>query len=143
VKFRFLEDITAADAAFTSYGATLEEAFLNGATALMSVMVDGPEKISGNETRKVHLAQNSPDFLFYSFLQEIVYYKDAESLLLLPDDIVIVEAGSGLELTCTLRGEKIDRNKHCFKVDIKAVTMHMLMVEKQGDRFAATAVLDV
>ncbi len=79
MKFEMLEDITRADVAFKSFGETIEEAFENGALALMSIMLENPESISPQkEKKKLKLIQNSIDFLFYTFLQEFLFYKDAE-----------------------------------------------------------------
>jgi len=56
-----------------------------------------------------------------------------------------VTLGPGKEpsLTCVMRGEEIDRDRHALRNDVKAVTMHMFGVKKKAGRWQATVVLDI
>ncbi|OYT40589.1 hypothetical protein B6U80_02575 [Candidatus Pacearchaeota archaeon ex4484_26] len=45
--------------------------------------------------------------------------------------------------SCYAYGEKIDVKRHQSLVDVKAVTMHLFEVKKQGKYWKARVVLDV
>ncbi len=80
--FRYLEDIATADAAFEAWGSTLEELFAASADATINVMVSELSSITTSETRFLRLSADAPDMLLFELLQELIYLKDAEGLLL-------------------------------------------------------------
>ncbi|PKL17129.1 MAG: hypothetical protein CVV49_12635, partial [Spirochaetae bacterium HGW-Spirochaetae-5] len=71
------------------------------------------------------------------------FFKDAENLLLLPDEIAVSCAEGLYTCSFTLTGEKINRDVHRFRVDIKAVTLHALSLYKENGIFIAESVFDV
>lgn len=68
----------------------------------------------------------------FEFLQQLVFYKDAELLLFskYKTKIFANEKNDFLKLDAELRGERIDASKHELLVDVKAVTWHKFSVEK-------------
>lgn len=141
--YRYLDDIATADAAFEACGTTLEELFEAAAEATVNVMVENPADIVPRKSIAVKLSRQSPDMLLFAFLGEIVYHKDA-GLFLAGSAAITVTAGiDEYRLEGTLNGETIDRYRHRMIVDVKAVTMHRLSVEKTGDGWRATVVLDI
>ncbi len=143
MNFEILEDITSADVAFRAAGESIEELFSSAAYAVMSVMLDDTGAVNRNVHRDIAISGTEADLLLHSFLSEFVFYKDAESLLLFPEKIEIQYTGSGYELRCRTAGEVIDRRKHAFRIDVKAVTLHMLKVEHDSAGWSAIVVLDV
>jgi SHS2 domain-containing protein len=75
-------------------------------------------------------------------LNELVYLRDAEELLLHPEKVEIIWDGS-VQLRADLSGERIDRRRHALASDVKAATAHGLRVAKTTDGWTATATLDV
>ena len=59
----------------------------------------------------------------FDFLSELIYYKDSEKLILLPERISVTSSSEGYRIACEMRGDRIDRNRHVFTIDIKAVTL--------------------
>ena len=96
--YRYLEEIATADVAFEARGATPEETFLAAADATLNTMVEEIGSVAPREHRAFSLAADSLDLLLFDLLQELVYHKDAERLLLRVRDIRIEEAGSGAAL---------------------------------------------
>jgi SHS2 domain-containing protein len=141
--FELLDNITSADVAFSASGANLEELFHAAATAVISIMLEDLGGVNRKTRKKFCVDAPELDLLLYAFLSEILFYKDSESLLLLPDIVEIRESAGKIELSCSASGERVDRRRHPLAVDIKAVTMHRLMVEKKPDGWTATVVLDV
>ena len=138
--FEIIDDITMADAAFRARGKDRGEMFRSAAQALMSVMLKNPESISCEVEREVRMESGDTEMLLHDFLQELLFFKDSEGLLLLPRTLAV---SSSHILEGVLGGERIKRGKHLFQVDVKAVTLHRFMVEERGGAWTATVVLDV
>jgi len=141
--YRYLEEIATADVAFEARGATLEETFLAAADATLNTMVEEIGTVAPRERRVFSLAADSLDLLLFELLQELVYHKDAERLLLRVRDLRIEEAGTGYRLHAEAIGETIDPGRHPLLADVKAVTLHRLAVERTPDGWRAVVVLDV
>ena len=141
--YRYLEEIATADVAFEAWGATREETFLAAADATLNTMVEEIGTVAPRERRVFSLAADSLDLLLFELLQELVYHKDADRLLLRVRDLRIEEAGSGYRLHAEAIGETIDPARHPLLADVKAVTLHRLSVEKTPSGWRAVVVLDV
>jgi len=141
--YRYLEEIATADVAFEARGVTLEETFLAAADATLNTMVEEIGTVAPLERRVFSLAADSLDLLLLELLQEIIYHKDADRLLLRVRDLRIEETGSGYRLHGDAIGETIDPGRHPLLADVKAVTLHRLSVEKTPSGWRAVVVLDV
>lgn len=141
--FRFLEDIAVSDVAFEAWGESLEELFMAASDATINIMVEDLSTIERREKLTLEVKNPELDLLLFNLLNELVYYKDAKKLLLLIDSIIIEKIGEDYRITAIASGEPLDYKKHPLKVDVKAVTLHMLSVEKTGDVWKAIVVLDV
>ena len=141
--YRYLEGIATADVAFEAWGETKEETFLAAADATLNTMVEEIGTVAPRERRVFSLTADSLDLLLFDLLQELVYHKDAERLLLRVRDLRIEETGSGYRLHAEAIGETIDRARHPLLADVKAVTLHRLSMEKTPSGWRAVVVLDV
>jgi len=141
--FRYLGDIAVADIAFEATGATLEEMFVSAGHATMQVMVGDLATIRQVETVQVELEQQGVEMLLFDFLNEIIFYKDARRLVLLPTEVTIVPSGDEMTLRAELRGETLDGGRHRMETDVKAVTLHRFSVKEIEGGWQATVVLDV
>jgi SHS2 domain-containing protein len=141
--YKFLDDIATADVAFEAWGGTREELFAAGADALLRTMVHDPEAVERREETVVTMEDADLDLLLFSFLQELVFLKDARRLLLHPEIVRIAEKDGLFRLESVLRGEKIDRRRHPLVVDVKAATLHRLRVACESGIWRAVVVLDV
>ena len=141
--YRYLEEIATADVAFEAWGATPEETFLAAADATLNTMVEEIGTVAPLERRVFSFTADSLDLLLFELLQELVYHKDADQLLLRVRDLRIEETGSGYRLHADAIGETIDRARHPLLADVKAVTLHRLAVERSASGWRAVVVLDV
>src|SRR5207248_3696974 len=80
--YHYLEEIGTADIAFEATGRDLPELFKDAADATTNVMIDNVDAIEPRETRHIELSNDEIDMLLFDFLQELIYLKDAERLLL-------------------------------------------------------------
>ncbi|MDD2581820.1 MAG: archease [Desulfuromonadaceae bacterium] len=141
--FRFNDEISTADVAFESWGCTLEELFISSAAALLRTMADASELVERRQKLTVRLENQELDLLLWSFLQELIFYKDARRLLLHADTVHIEQNMDAFTLEANLSGEQIDAGRHRLLVDVKAVTLHRLQVEFSDNLWKAVVVLDV
>lgn len=141
--FELVENITRADIAVHLSGDDLNELFVSGAHALLSVMVGNPDSVVHKTEREVGLENPEIDLLLFDFLHEIIFFKDSESLLLLPDKLFINRRGETFFLESVLSGEPIDNRRHELLTDVKAVTMHNLKVARSDERWTGLVVIDV
>jgi SHS2 domain-containing protein len=143
--FQYRGDIAHADIAFDAWGKTLEELFQGAAAATMQVMVENLTAVRPLQKVDISLVQEDAEMLLFDFLNEIIFFKDARRLLLLPAQLLIVqqEDGAGYTLQATLQGEEIEVGRHRLATDVKAVTMLRFSVHRDADGWRATVVLDV
>jgi SHS2 domain-containing protein len=106
-------------------------------------MVENLDSIEPKETRNISLDDDELDLLLFNFLQELIYYKDSEQLLLRTQQINFEEKDGKYHLTAVLQGEKLDPERHQQLVDVKAVTLHQFQVEKINDGWKAIVILDI
>lgn len=141
--YRYLEDIATADAAFEATGRTREELIIAAADALMNVMVENLDSIESQRIVDIGLEADTFEMLLFRLLDDLVYYKDAERLLLRIREVDLCTRGESLCFIAHAYGEEIDPGKHHLVVDVKAVTMHLYKVEETEEGWKATVVVDV
>ena len=141
--YRYLEEIGTADIAFQATGRDLPELFTAAADATMNVMIENLDAIEPRETRRIELKNDAIDMLLFDFLQELIFFKDAEQLLLRVREAKIDENDGQYSLKTTVVGEKLDPGRHEQRADVKAVTLHQFRVEKTDDQWKASVILDI
>ncbi len=141
--YEFLEDVATADIAFSARGETLEETFRAAAEATLNVMVEETEAVQPRGTRRIRLENGELDMLLFDFLQELIYYKDAEQLMLRVPEIRIQGDTAPFDLQAEAAGEKLDPDRHHPRVDVKAVTLHQFRLARTDAGWEAFVILDI
>ena len=141
--FHYLEDIGTADIAFEATGRDLPELFTSAADATMNVMIENLDAIEPRETRSIELKNDQIEMLLFDFLQELIYFKDAERLLLRVREMQMEERDGAYSLKATAAGEPLDAGRHQQRADVKAVTLHDFSVEKTEGGWKARVLLDI
>jgi SHS2 domain-containing protein len=141
--YHYLEEIGTADIAFEATGRDLAQLFTEAADATMNVMIDNLDAIEPRETRQIELSNDELDMLLFDFLQELIYFKDAERLLLRGREVRIDEKDKRYFLTAKAAGEPLDATRHHQRADVKAVTLHGFCVEREDGGWKATVLLDI
>jgi SHS2 domain-containing protein len=141
--YRYLEDVAIADIAFEARAETLEDLFSLCADATLGVMVESPESVEGLVKKPVSAEEEELDMLLFRLLEEIVYYKDAEQLLLRCPWPRLTREGRRWRLSAELEGERINPSRHTLQLDVKAVTLHLLKVRQAAGGWMARVVLDI
>ena len=143
MSYKYLEEIGTADIAFEAVGHDLAELFRDAADATTNVMIDNIEAIQPRETRQIELTNEKTDMLLFDLLQELIFLKDAERLLLRMREIEIHQGDGIFRVKATAEGESLDAERHHQRADVKAVTLHDFSVEQTEDGWKARVLLDI
>ena len=125
-----------ADLMIKGYGSTLEECYANLAYGMFDQTVDLRD-VTPTETRKVDVTGFDDEDALYSFLSELLFIEAYENIILKEFEVKI----DGLHITCTARGELLDRSKMRIRGEIKAVTFHMMDIDRETP--SVTVLFDV
>jgi SHS2 domain-containing protein len=129
------------DALIEAYGETLEEAFENAAKGVNDTMVDLRTVMP---VREINIAAEGHDL--YSLLFD---WLDKVMLCLVADGIVMSEFSVKIQrkndyfLLGVARGEKLDLDRHSYKVEIKAVTYHEMEIRQEEGKATVRFLLDL
>ena len=140
--YRYLEHIATSDVAFEAWGKTIEELFIAASDATMNVMVEDISTISDKIQRSFHIEDPNVDMLLFKLLQEHIFYKDADQLLLRIKEIKVQSKKNHYDLIAEAYGETLDMHKHELLADVKAVTLHRFSVEGDDLGWRAKVILD-
>jgi SHS2 domain-containing protein len=141
--YEFVDELTVADVAFRAWGGDLEEIFVAAAEAVMNAMVEDLDAIQPRDTRILSVEHEALDMLLFNFLQELIYYKDAEQLLLRIQQLRVAHDSEPYTLHATAVGEPIDPHRHRMRVDVKAVTLHRFSLTQTERGWETTVILDI
>lgn len=117
-----------ADVGIIAYGADLRQAFANAAKGLFS-LITSPGDVDEALHRDIELDASDAEGLLVDWLNELVYYFDAEGILFKRFEIIEL---NDTHLKARGYGEKADSAKHELKTGVKGATYHMLKIEKNN-----------
>jgi SHS2 domain-containing protein len=140
-EYEFVEGATS-DLAFVARGETPDQVFGAAAEALLAATVEEPEAVERREERQLALEEPDLDLLLLRFLNELVYLRDAEGLLLHAHRVGIA-SDEVARLVARLEGERFDPRRHVLVTEVKAATAHGLRVEHVPGGWQASVTLDV
>ncbi len=142
-KYEYLEDEATADAAFLAYGKNLENVFENSALAIIELMID-TKNVRVQEVRNVKKEAEDLKSLLYDFLEEIIYFHDAEELVFKKVEVKkVYEEDDKFFIEAVFKGEVFNPDKHEAGSNIKAVTYFGMKIEKKNDNWTAKITLDL
>jgi SHS2 domain-containing protein len=127
-----------ADIGIRGSGSSIEEAFENAARALYSVMVN-ISRVEPSEKKIVTVTAPDNELLLVEWLNALLSLSDIERMVFSKFEVKI----SGMNLSGTAWGEKLDTTRHEPGVEVKGATYHMLSVTKRNSTYTAQCVVDV
>lgn len=125
-----------ADVMVKCTGGTLEECFENAAYAMFDQVIDATA-VEHKVERTVEISAEDDEERLYSFLSELLFIMDCDTLVF--NEFKVTFDGDAVK--CTAYGEPLDLKKHHPRSEIKAVTYHMLSVNR--DVPFVTVIFDV
>ncbi len=117
-RFDLLEHTS--DIGILGRGATRTEALIAVCRGLVSIMV-APEDIQPLQERRLRAAGRDDAARIIGWLNEILFFFDAEGLVLVRFHI---DAWDDREITGVAWGEPFDSSRHEFRTAVKAATYH-------------------
>lgn len=127
-----------ADIGILAHGSSQEEAFVNAARGMFSLITD-LDLVKEVEARDVEVQAVDRELLLAAWLSELLFLFEVEYLLFRRFQVEFPAPG---RLRGVAWGEKIDPRRHPIHMGIKAVTHHMLQVEKE-DGYWARVIFDI
>lgn len=117
---------------------TRSELFRRAALALARLMV-GADEVGAVERRELEVRADSDADLMHDLLSALLNLFVIDAFIWREAQIA---AGRG-RLGVILLGERLDRARHEFRGEIKAVTYHQLAVEQRDGQWRARVIFDV
>ncbi len=139
--YKITDAHTCADVGLTVSGETLEQIFADAAAGLMEIMVD-PGGLEERKKLALEIEEDSLEELFYSWLSELIYIKDARDFLMKHCRLKI-RKNSRYKLKADLVGDNIDPKRQVLKIDVKGVTYYRFRIEKINDTWQGEVVFDL
>ena len=128
-----------ADVGVRGIGRSMDEAFAEGAVALMAVMVD-PSSVRDETRVEIACQADEPDILFADWLNALIYEMEVQNLLFGRFDVRI----DGSRLVGAAWGERFDAARHAISVGVKAATyMELKVFQRDDGLWVAQCVVDV
>ena len=126
----------AADVMVRCTGKDLEECFENAAYAMFDQIIDA-RTVEHTIERTIEVTGEDDEERLYSFLSELLFIMDCDSLVFNSFKVSF----DCDKVICKAMGEPLDIRKHHAKAEIKAVTYHMLSVDREA--LSVTVIFDV
>jgi len=127
------------DVGLTAFGKSKEEAFLNAAYGMYS-LITNPETIRDKKTVSVTVEKDSPDGLLVAWLNELIFHFDTYGFI---GKKITMEHFSDGKIRAGIAGEEFDPERHAGKLLIKAATYHKLRIEETNGRWEIDVIFDI
>ena len=139
--FDFVEGAPA-DLSLVARGPSAGAVFHAAAEALAAATVERLDAVEGRVKRELEMRDTELDLLLLRFLNELIYLRDAEGLVLRPQN-VRVRTKDAPVLSAELAGEALDPERHGLGLDVKAATVHGLRIRPTDEGWEARVTFDV
>ncbi|OYT56817.1 archease [Euryarchaeota archaeon ex4484_162] len=117
-----------ADVGIRAWGSTMMESFENTARGMFAIITNN-SKIDHVGEYKIVLKADSVEQLLVDWLNELLFLNTTQNLVF--GDFNVELSNNYKHLKAIVGGEEYNREKHGYGTEIKAVTYHMLKVEKK------------
>lgn len=143
--YKYLEHST--DAFVQAYGSDLDDLFENCAKGMVNIMFD-IEKVEICQSMTITANGEELENLLYDWLEKVLLKILVDQIVLSRFSVEISEKylnvdKKGYFLKAYVQGEKVDYDKHNYKIEIKAVTYHELNIQRIDTKFVATFLVDL
>jgi len=129
-----------AEAGVIARGATLAEAFANAAEGMYALVLE-LDGIEEREERSVTLDDERPEALLVGWLLELLFLTETEQLVFRR---FAVDELSETRLRGRAWGERFDPERHrTYNVMVKAVTHHLLEIEREDGGYRVQVLFDI
>ncbi|MEM2073947.1 MAG: archease [Nitrososphaeria archaeon] len=138
--YKILEHVS--DAYIEVTGKSLEESFSRAGLAVVDIMVD-LDSISPTSSLDVSVEGFDLYSLLYNFLEDVLVRVSGGEFLPCKIDVRIDRVGEGFILFAKYFGEPFVLGKHRAKLEVKAVTYHLMEIIEKGREYIVRFLLDL
>jgi len=138
--YKFLEHT--ADIKVEAWGDSLEEAFEAAAMALTDISVDR-DKVDKKIVKNIKVEGFDLESLLYNWIEELIVTLDIEKIVFNDFKVVITGEPDNYKLSAEAYGEKYSKNKHGYKVHVKAMTYHEMEIKEYDGKYIIRYVVDI
>ena len=135
--YRFIDHT--ADIAFEVTASSLGELLRDAALAFYEAFTF-QDLIGESVERKIVVSEDSPDYLLFAWLNELLYMFDTEHFAGRRVEVEVTE-GNGLHARGKIAGDSLTPEK--VRLEPKAITLHNFRVEKRNGGWYAYVVVDI
>ncbi|HZD35780.1 MAG TPA: archease [Nitrososphaeraceae archaeon] len=135
------------DAFVQARGSDLDELFENCAKGLINIMFD-IDKVENLQSLVITADSEDLENLLYDWLEKVLLKILIEQIVLSKFSLEISEEISTVTqkkyvLRALVGGEKVNYDKHNYKIEIKAITYHELKIQCVDSTYVATFLVDL
>jgi protein archease len=128
--FRYIDHVS--DAMVEAYGRTIGEAFAHSARALLN-LVCNVSKVDPDKIVTIETTGFDRKSLLYNWLEKVLLVLLIDNIILAKFEVKIKRRKDKYYLFSTCKGDDFLRQKHEYKVEVKAITYHgMKITNKKG-----------
>jgi SHS2 domain-containing protein len=138
--FRYLDHIT--DLVIEASGGTIENAFENSASGLVHTMFD-ISRFSPILDVLIEATGHDMESLLYNWLEKVLLLMLVEKIIVSNFKVRIIENQGKYSIVGEAMGEKIDLDKHSYKIEIKGVTYHEMEINQHPGDVTIRFMLDL
>ncbi len=138
-KYEIVDDIKS-DVMFKAYGKNLEELVENSGEALFSVVCD-INKVEEKQVLMLEVEGEEEEDLIYNWLSELLTVIDTENMFFKKFRVLELDRNDGFRVRIECHGEEI--RQELILTVAKAVTYYKYLVEKTGEGWVVSVVLDI
>jgi SHS2 domain-containing protein len=136
-----------ADVGLRAFGKTIAEAFEHAARGLFAVIV-GDSKIEERGEYVLTLESADLERLLVAWLSELLFLHETEGVIFSRFQVNIGGEEGAYKLSARVFGEAYSPEKHSYRTEVKAVTYHLLAVEREevsggAERWRVQVLLDI
>ena len=140
MKYKFLEHT--ADIKFIVHGKKLKNIFENSVLAMSEFISNGAE-IKNMSEKRFKISGRDYIELFYSFIDEIIYFVDAENFIPKEAQVHLEEKKGKIFLKAILFGDNAGNYENLSHVKAATYSEMYIKENKEEKRWEAQAVIDV
>lgn len=127
-----------ADIGIRGFGKTLEQAFVNAAKAMFSVMIN-LKKVELKHEIEIECSADNEEELLVEWLNALLAEMSIKNMAFADFEVKIEDN----KLSGKAMGEELDQQKHEAKTEVKAATYSELKIKKVDGKYMVQCVVDV
>ena len=129
-----------ADVGIKAFGGSLSDCFANAAKGMFDIITD---KSAVGSVGQYDITLTAPDIeqLLVDWLSELLFIHSAENIVFGSFNVAVNEKAHSLH--AEVFGEPYNNQKHGYGVEVKAVTYHMLKIEKSPAGYVGQVIFDI